>query len=110
MRKAKKVTKNNCAREVKNSPLPVLLDFYADWCEPCKEMEPIIKNLASEFKGRLKVCKVDVEKEPELCEEYGIQSIPTILLFSDGEVITTFTGSVNADVLKVAVNAMFSEE
>ncbi len=110
MRKTKKVTERNCAREVKNSPFPVLLYFYADWCEPCKTMEHIIKDLALEFKGRLKVCKANAEKEPALCAEYSIQAIPTTLLMQDGEVITAFTGSVNADLLKVAVNAMLPEE
>jgi thioredoxin 1 len=109
MKRVKKVTEQNCAQEVHNCPLPVLLDFYADWCEPCKAMEPIIKGVAMKYKGRLKVCKVNVENEPDLCAEYGIQSIPTIMLFSGGEVVTMFTGSISAKALDAAVESLVEE-
>ena len=106
MRRVKKVTERNCAQEIGESVLPTLVDFHADWCEPCKQVKPLIKKLAQMYRGRLKVCQVEVDSEPDLCAQYGIQSIPTIILLRDGAVVSSFVGVTPLRVLRVAVEAL----
>lgn len=71
--------------EVTKSELPVLVDFWATWCGPCRMLAPIVAQLAEQYKGRLKVCKVNVDEEPELARRFMIMNIPTLLLFKNGE-------------------------
>ena len=86
------INKENYNYEVLNSDLPVIIDFYADWCGPCKMMSPIIDEIAKDYDGSVKVGKVDVDKESELANEFGIMSIPTIVIIKNGEVSKTFVG------------------
>ena len=86
-----KITNDNFEKEVLNSQNPVIVDFYADWCTPCKMMSPIIDNIAEE-KSNIKVGKVNVDEVQELAEDYNIVSIPTIIIFKNGEINKTFTG------------------
>ena len=87
------VTNENFETEVKHAALPVLLDFYTDWCQPCQELAPTVAELAEEYDGRVKVCKVNVDDARELALSYGVRSIPTLLLMKNGEVVATMVGT-----------------
>ena len=72
--------------EVRNSDVPVLVDFFATWCGPCQMLAPVIEEIAAESGGRYKVCKVDVDAEPALAARFGVMSIPTLIYFQDGKI------------------------
>jgi thioredoxin 1 len=92
--KAIDVTDTSFGAEVLRSELPVLLDFWAPWCGPCKAIAPIVEELAEEYAGQLKVMKLDVDGNPNTPVAYGVQSIPTLLLFKDGELVEQIKGAV----------------
>ncbi|KNY27000.1 thioredoxin [Pseudobacteroides cellulosolvens] len=87
------ITKDNFENEVIKSDKPVLVDFWASWCGPCMTIGPIIDSLADEYEGKVKVCKVNVDNEGELTRKYRVMSIPTILVFKNGEVADKVVGS-----------------
>lgn len=80
--------------EIINSPTPVLVDFYADWCGPCKMMAPILKDVANEMEGKMRVLKVDVDRNQKAAAKYGIRSIPTIILFQNGKILWRHAGAM----------------
>ena len=80
---------------LKSSQVPVLVDFYADWCGPCKVLSPIVQEVASELHGRIKVIKVNVDKNRSASMKYGIQSIPTLMLFERGKILWRQAGSMS---------------
>src|SRR5262249_61747404 len=88
------VTSANFEQEVLKSGEPVLVDFWAQWCPPCRMIAPVIDALAAEYKGRVKVAKLDVDGSPEVAGRYGVQAIPTLLLFRDGKVVEQRIGAV----------------
>ena len=79
------ITNANFEEEVIKSEIPVLVDFWATWCGPCRMVGPVVSEIAEEFEGKVKVGKVNVDEEDELAERFGVQSIPTIILFKNGE-------------------------
>ena len=87
------MTLDNFEDEVENSSLPVLVDFWAAWCGPCKMIAPIIDQLADEFDGKVKIAKINVDENRELSMRYKVMSIPTLLLFKDGEVVNQVIGA-----------------
>lgn len=87
-----KVTSENFEEEVTNSEIPVLLDFWASWCGPCKMLSPIVDDVAEEVKDKIKVGKVNVDEEMELASEFKIMSIPTLVLFKEGNVESILVG------------------
>ena len=90
-----KFTSGNFEEEVLASDIPVFVDFYADWCGPCKMMAPVVEKLAEKYDGKLKVGKCNVDEENEIAGKYGIMSIPTMMIFVNGEVKETIVGAVS---------------
>lgn len=94
-----KFTTENFETEVLGAELPVLVDFYADWCGPCKMMAPIVERIAQEYDGKLKVGKCNVDECMIIAQKYRIASIPTFMIFDKGEVVDTFIGGMSYDDL-----------
>lgn len=88
---------------IRDSEVPVLVDFYADWCGPCKMVSPVIQRLASENKGRFVTIKVDTEKKPQLASQWQITGIPTIMLFHRGKVLMRLSGAYPYPQLKMEI-------
>ena len=91
---ALEVTDDSFASEVLNSELPVLVDFWAEWCSPCKMVSPIVEELSNEYNGKVKVAKLDVDSNPQTATNYGIRGIPTLLMFKDGSAVDQIVGAV----------------
>ena len=87
-----KLTDQNFEQEVLHADMPVLVDFWASWCGPCQMLAPVIAEIAEEYAGKVKVGKVNVDEQPNLANRYGIASIPTVMLFKNGEVVSTSLG------------------
>lgn len=90
----KPITDNDFETEVLQSPTPVLVDFWADWCGPCKALAPTVEQLAQQYDGKIKFCKVDVDSNPAAAARFGIRSIPTLILFQNGQPKGQLVGNV----------------
>lgn len=86
------LTQENFAKEVLQSPQPILVDFWAEWCGPCKALGPILDELAQEYDGKIRIGKVNIDEHQSLAAEYGIHSIPTLLIFRQGQVADQIVG------------------
>jgi thioredoxin 1 len=104
MSNAVEINSTNWQGEVVESDLPVLIDFWAEWCGPCKALGPIIDELAGDYAGKIKVGKVDVDAEPGLAGQFGVMSIPMIALFKDGELVERAVGMMPKDRLASTLN------
>ena len=86
------VTDKDFANEVLQSDTPVLVDFWAEWCGPCRVLGPVIESLSQEYDGKVKIAKVDVDSNQQVAMQYGIRSIPTVMLFDKGQIVDTIVG------------------
>lgn len=98
-----KFTTENFEEEVLKSELPVLVDFYADWCNPCKMMAPVVEKLAEEMEGTVKVGKCNIDDNLMIAQKYRVASIPTFMVFKNGEAVATFMGAMPAQNLRAQV-------
>jgi len=99
------VSNDNFESEVVNSEKPVLVDFWAEWCGPCKQIAPVVEEIAGEHSDKLKVCKMDVDSNRETAVQFGIRSIPTLLIFKNGEVAGSQIGAVSKQQLLEFIQA-----
>jgi thioredoxin 1 len=93
-------TDDNFKKEVLESRLPVLIDFWATWCVPCKKIAPLVEELAKEYAGKIKIGKVNVEESPKVASRYGVMSIPTLIFFKHGKVMDQVAGVPSKGDLK----------
>lgn len=94
------LTDQNFENDALNSPLPVLVDFWAEWCAPCRLIAPLVEELAKEYEGKLKVGKLNVDENSKTASKYNIMSIPTLLIFKKGEVAKTIIGAQSKESFK----------
>src|SRR3954466_1243801 len=100
------LTQENFTQEVLQSPMPVLVDFWAEWCGPCKMIAPILDELADEYEGRVRIGKVNIDEQQGIAAEYGIRAIPTLLLFDKGQVADQIVGLRSKRDLKASFDRL----
>jgi len=100
------LTDRNFKNEVLDSKLPVLVDFWAEWCAPCRMVAPVVEKIAQEYAGKLKVGKLNVDDNSETAQQYGIQGIPTLILFKEGQPATQMVGFQSEQKLKSAIDSV----
>jgi len=99
------VTDANFEQEVLKSDIPVLVDFWAEWCMPCNMVAPTVEAIAKEYEGRVKVCKLNVDEGPKTSATYGVMSIPTLALFKNGEIVDKVIGVLPKSELETAIKS-----
>jgi len=100
-----KFTDANFQKEALESDIPVLVDFYADWCGPCKMMAPVVEELANEYEGKFKIGKLNVDDDPETAQKYRVMSIPTMIILKNGQPVDTVVGAVPKKTLQEKIEA-----
>lgn len=108
MAKAIEITDSNFA-EIIATDKPVLVDFWAEWCGPCKMIGPVVEELAGDYQGKAVIGKLDVDSNPNVSAKYGIRSIPTLLVFKNGEIVDKQVGAVNKSVLAKKLDAQLEQ-
>ena len=88
-----------------NQNVPVLVDFKADWCQPCKMMAPVLKQVKQNFKDQIKIIKIDIDKNPSVAQKYGIRGVPTLILFKNGREIWKQSGVLQANQINAVINS-----
>lgn len=99
-------TSDNFDEEVLKSDIPVVVDFYADWCGPCKMLSPFVAALEPLYQGKVKIGKLNVDNAPDIAEKYNVMSIPTLLFFKNGELVGTSVGLISQEALQQKVEAL----
>ncbi|MBN2426113.1 MAG: thioredoxin [Calditrichaceae bacterium] len=94
MGKYVEISESNFDKEILKSSIPVIVDFWAEWCAPCRLISPIVEELSNEYEGKLKIAKLNVDHNPHISMNYGIRSIPTLLIFKDGKAVEQLIGAV----------------
>ena len=102
------VNENSWDDDVLKSDLPVMVDFWAEWCGPCKMIAPTVHDLAEEYAGKLNVAKVDIDSSPNIAMKYGIRSIPALIFFKDGKPVDQVVGALPKGALKKRIDAVLS--
>lgn len=101
----KQIKDNEFESEVLNSKLPVIIDFWAEWCGPCRMLAPILDQLSEEMEGKVKIVKMNIDENPETPSKFGVRGIPTMLLFKEGKQIATKVGVQSKNVLQEWINS-----
>ena len=101
-------TETNWDEQVLNSELPVLVDFWAEWCGPCKMIAPSVHDMAMEYDGQLNVAKLDVDSAPNIAMKYGVRSIPALIFFKDGQPVDQIVGAVPKAALKKKIDSVIT--
>jgi thioredoxin 1 len=100
------VTDESFDSEIINSDIPAMVDFWAEWCGPCKMVGPVVEELAGEYKGKIKIAKMDVDHNRQTPAKFGIRNIPTLILFKGGEVINTIIGAQSKSAIEEELNKL----
>lgn len=103
-----KITDENFEAEVTKSTLPVMVDFYADWCGPCKMMAPLVAQLAEEYGGKCRIGKCNTDENPKMTSEFRVMSIPTFIFFKDGKAVDSVTGAVSKTALEEKIKQVLA--
>lgn len=103
------ITEENFEKEVEKSDIPVIIDFFADWCGPCQMMKPVFEKLSEGYKGKLKFGKVNTEISPEIAQKYGIQGIPCLIIVKKGKEVDRIVGFSNESMLKQKIDSILNE-
>ena len=94
------ITDSNFDEEIKNSQVPILVDFWAEWCGPCKQIGPILEDIGEVKKDKLKILKLNIDENPQTPQKFGVRGIPTLMLFKDGKLVDTKVGSLPKNMLE----------
>jgi thioredoxin 1 len=104
-----KITDQSFKEEVAESNQPVLVDFWAEWCGPCRQLSPVIDSISEEMSGKLKVTKINIDDNPETPQKFGVRGIPTLMLFKNGKVVGTKVGAIPKSTLVEWIDSIINQ-